>query len=72
MFRPTARGCCRMYGRIARLSTSDRHYGHWRWLQCLPQPRYARAIRLWHNLYHVRPRGVVALNNAIRLNLDLT
>lgn len=64
-YAPNARGGYRAKSRPA---TSDRHWGHWRWLLSLPQARYARAIALWHRLYHVRPRGIAVDGAATRLN----
>lgn len=63
-YRPTANGgCCKTRSR----ALGDRHWGHWRWLNCLPQARYARAVALWWRLYGVRPRGVYLDDGGVRL-----
>lgn len=67
-FQPTASGCQKANRRTT--TTNDRHWGHWRWLNCLPQHRYADAIRHWHNLFKVTPRGIVVHEGTIRLNLE--
>jgi len=54
-----------------RPNTNDRHWGHWRWLNCMPQQRYLRALRLWHDLFHRRPRGLACFpDGRLRLNLE--
>lgn len=63
---PTPLGC---HKARRRPSKDDRHWGHWRWLLCLPQDRYARAIGIWHNIYKVRPRGVLMYEGTVRLCL---
>jgi hypothetical protein len=66
-YRATPGGCCKSSDR----NLNERHWGHWRWLQCLPQHRYARALALWRNLYHVRPRGlIVNPSGGTRLNME--
>ena len=72
-YRPTPLGCVKMTAAWPvreRRDLNDRHWGHWRWLQCLPQHRYCRAIRLWWNLYRVTPRGVTVHQGKVRLYLE--
>lgn len=65
---PVPRGCCKA---TRRPSLNDRHWGHWRWLNCLPQARYVRALRLWNVLSGgKRPRGVSVNGNGVRIHLE--
>lgn len=70
MYFPTSNGGCRKA--YKRLSTSDRHWGHWRWLNCIGQAKYSRAIQIWVRWFGVQPRGLWANHegNGVRLCLE--
>lgn len=66
-FYPTPLGCRKAHSRP---NINDRHWGHWRWLLTIAQPRRARAFRLWRNLFHKKPHGLLAGDDFVRLNLE--
>jgi hypothetical protein len=66
-FQPVPLGCVKA---STRPDASDRHWGHWRWLNHLPQSRYVRAIALWHNVFHKRPRGIQIDCHGVRLYME--